>query len=839
MKKIKLLSLLAVLVMICVVATCALVACEGKVTAEIKLSQTELKLVEGGVMQLTATVTGTDEETVWTVDKDDVVSLTKATRDNLYTVKALKAGTATITVKAGDATATCLVTVSEKEVVTIANGSEDVTGKSLSIDMGTSITLVAKASQNSPITWSSSDDNIATVNGGVVKGEKPGVVTITAKVSDSVKAEVQVTVNSVGGYEYYKITLKNGASDAAANPGKWAYWTEWAQFTTLEYDNGTVNVDFIENGGNWYNLQLFYVNTSIDPGKYYKMTIDIDSSVAGHVTINGFVVELQTGKHTYDIYFVNGTGVSMQFGVEGGIDGDTGTVIDMPVGKVSISNIRYAEDTSRVTLVAPNFTYDSNSEVITIVDDNPAGVKNYVLSLYQNNKLVSGVTLKGSGKIDWSMVVSGTYQAKLKAVAMNVHYDDSVESAAQEIVVVNDRGIHYEFSSSTPKDGNGVRAKQNPGVWTYWSESWVVINGAFENNMLTVSFSNNTGNWYDTQLNYRQPGLESGKLYKLQLEIDSTAGGRVTLNAAEFTILEGKHTYDIVFLENGELSIQITFGLNGQDNQQEIPSATMKFVIKGVNETTQTSLTAPSFTLGSDNKITITDTNTAGVKGYELGFFQSAASAQPVKTVTIANGDTVNPNVVGAGTYTLKLRAVAANAGYATSAWSTSTATVTSTSTSTPIEFGENGVNKDGSLKSALANPDQMYYWNNQGWINGNWVTVTKAEVSNGMYTFTYSGADPSVYQGFQLFYKNSANEIGKRYTVSFTLNASVGGVITVNGEKVTLTQGDNKISVTYTEPNYEEYAGASLAIQFGHEGDHTVIAGGTFVLSGLTFTAA
>ncbi|MCH5351646.1 MAG: hypothetical protein J1F39_06745 [Clostridiales bacterium] len=793
-------------------------ASEGGDGGAIKLSQTNISIVEGKTTTIIAT---SDEDVTWSVDHDDVVTITPVKK--ICTIKGLKPGTATVTAKAGETTATCTVTVTEdnSEKITVTLNGEAVTAAE--VDMNNTITLVATASLGSPVTWESSNENVATVNGGVVTGVRPGSAVITAKVSSSIKADVTVTVKSVGGYEYYDITLKNGASDAAANPGTWAYWTEWAQFTALNYDNGTVNVEFIENGGNWYNLQLFNVNTEIDASKYYKLTVDIESNAAGHVTLNGNVLNITQGKQTYTAYFTNGTGFSMQFGVEGGINGNTATVIDIPVGKVAISNIRYEEDKNRVTLTAPSFTYNSGTGVITITDTNTAGVKHYVLNLYQNNKVVTGLTLTGSGEVDWSMVVSGTYQAKLKAVGVNVHYIDSAESEAQEIVVENEGGIHYTFNSSTPKDANGATAKQTPGIWTYWSESWVTVDGEFKDNKLTVSFSNNAGNWYDTQLNYRHPGLVNGTTYKIQLELDSTAGGRVTLNGGEFTIKEGKHVYDIVFTDNGGLSIQFTLGLDGQNNQQDIKEATFVIEIKDVSEVVPVQLVAPSFELNDQKVITITDTNEAGVGGFELGYF---LGDDLKKTVKIKNGDTVDASVVVAGSYTVKLRAVGANAMYTTSAWSTTTATVVSTNQSTPVANGDEA--------KAVATPDTWIEWHDQNWVNSN-STVTKCEeAGDGSLTLVFTSTGSNWFS-MQLFKRYSTCEDGKSYKLTLKINSSVTGNITVCGKKVELTAGDNDVEVTFTQAAGK----ASISIQFGVEADGTMLSGGTFVFSDINVAAA
>ncbi len=798
MKKNKILSLRTLLiVLVCALMAFTFAACGSKV--KITLSQTEITMSEGGKANVAATVTGSDDSVTWEIDNKDVADFT--TMGKMCIITAKKVGTAKLTATVGDASAQCSIKVNPDttEKVTITLDGNAVTETSL--DMGASKTLVATASNGSAITWESSNDNVATVNNGVVTGVKPGQAVITAKVTESIKAEVNVTVNSVGGYEYYELTLKGGAADAAANPGKWAYWTEWCQFTALNYDNGTINLEFTENGGNWYNLQLFNNDPSIVASKYYKLTCDIESSAAGHVTINGNVIEIQTGKHSYEVYFTGGTGFSMQFGVEG-------SGLDIPAATVAISNINYTEDTERVTLAAPSFTYNADTGVITITDSNAAGVKGYSLVLYKDDVKSTSISIAASGEVvDTSKIANGEYTAKLIALKANTHYIDSPESSDSVTIVVNNAGGLSYTVESTGAGG----ATASAGVWTYWSESWVTFDGKFADNKLTIEFSNNAGNWYDTQIFYKVPGLENGKIYAMTLNIDSNAEGRVTLTtpdgAKEFTIQSGAHDYDVVFTASEGVSVQFTFGLNGQNNQQDITAAKIVFEIKGVEEVTEiTTLTAPSFTLNADtNVITITDANTVGVGKYELGFFEGEADA-PVSTVTVTNGGTVEIPAIKNGTYTVKLMAKALNGRYADSVWSEATAEITIASDKTNINYGG-----EAELTTGCC------FWNDGA------VTVTECYMDgDGKIHLTYSGSGP--WYGMQLFYKDSLT--GQAHSLSLKLNASAAGEITVNGEVKTLVAGDNDITVA-------NYGGSSISIQFGVNGK-TMIAGGTFVLSGI-----
>ena len=291
-------------------------------------------------------------------------------------------------------------------------------------------------------------------------------------------------------------------------------------------------------------------------------------------------------------------------------------------------------------------------------------------------------------------------------------------------------------------------------------------------------------------------------------------------------IKEGAHVYDVVFTEKGGLSIQITFALDGQGGgQQEIQQATMVFEILDVDEVDPIQLQAPEFTMDPDSKaISITNPNEAGVGKFELGFFNAAGEL--VKAVTIASGDTVDPSVVVAGSYTLRVRAVALNGMYITSEWSTSTATIESENDNAPIT--------NGNEEAALNSPDTWIEWHDQGWVNAN-VTMTECVVdASGALKLTYS-ATGSNWFAVQLFKQYSTCVTGKAYKLTLNIQSSVAGKMTICGQVVELQEGSNSFTITFTQ----EANKATLRIQFGIESPASMIAGGTFTLSDIMVTEA
>ena len=138
----------------------------------------------------------TDDKTVtWTTSKESVVTVSNGT------VTAVGPGTATVTAKVGDKTATCTYTVKAPLTsIELNNGENDVSlvkgqNKNISIKFNPENTTDSKT-----VTWASSDETVATVDGnGKVKAIKAGTTTITATstVSDRITDTVTLTVTEI------------------------------------------------------------------------------------------------------------------------------------------------------------------------------------------------------------------------------------------------------------------------------------------------------------------------------------------------------------------------------------------------------------------------------------------------------------------------------------------------------------------------------------------------------------------------------------------------------------------------------------------------------------------
>lgn len=181
---------------------------EIKVTG-VTLNKTELTLAAGGSETLTATVApadATNQKVTWESDKPEIASV-----DDNGKVTGVAAGEATITVTTEDGgkTAFCRVTVSDKEVKVTG-----ITLAALAIYVGESKAITATVkpddATNKALTWTSSDETVATVDAtGKVTGKKIGTATITATAQDGSGVSGSCTVTVLSAVKTVTVTPAN------------------------------------------------------------------------------------------------------------------------------------------------------------------------------------------------------------------------------------------------------------------------------------------------------------------------------------------------------------------------------------------------------------------------------------------------------------------------------------------------------------------------------------------------------------------------------------------------------------------------------------------------------
>ena len=187
-----------------------------KVVEEISFNKTSVSLKAGETMTLTATVkpdNATDKTVTWSTSDASVATVNDGVatvNDGVVTAK--KVGTATITAKAGDKSATCEITVVATPVTSVTLNKT-----SASLKAGETVTLRATVkpddATDKTVTWSTSDATVATVSYGVVTAKKVGAATITAMSGDmSATCEITVVATPVTSVTLNKtsVSLKAG-----------------------------------------------------------------------------------------------------------------------------------------------------------------------------------------------------------------------------------------------------------------------------------------------------------------------------------------------------------------------------------------------------------------------------------------------------------------------------------------------------------------------------------------------------------------------------------------------------------------------------------------------------
>lgn len=195
---------------------------------EVELSETEAEIEIGKTIDLTATVTpenATYPEITW-ASSDDAI----ATVDESGKVTGIAAGEAEITATADGVSATCKVTVKYIDVEDITlNATEE------KIVVGAEFTLTATVEPSNAtepaVTWTSSDEAVATVADGVVTGIGIGTTTITAKAGEKTAT---CTFEVVAAVELTSETLNiitNPLFDASTWNEGWKTGSGWSQKT--------------------------------------------------------------------------------------------------------------------------------------------------------------------------------------------------------------------------------------------------------------------------------------------------------------------------------------------------------------------------------------------------------------------------------------------------------------------------------------------------------------------------------------------------------------------------------------------------------------------------------
>ena len=214
-------------------------------------------------LQLYATPPANAPEIEWSSSEKSV-----ATVDENGLVTGLSAGKTVITAKSGLKSASCVVTVIEREVV--VNKPYVI----LDLSGNKTVNLKLSSSDGSEVNavWASSDTGVATVENGVVTAVAAGSAVIKAEV-DGMDIESLIAVGDSAYTQRYALA-NGGSDDALGNPGKWFTSVTHSGLKTVEYAENAIAItqDANERTVNFLYQPLFAV------GSKYSVSFTVEAA---------------------------------------------------------------------------------------------------------------------------------------------------------------------------------------------------------------------------------------------------------------------------------------------------------------------------------------------------------------------------------------------------------------------------------------------------------------------------------------------------------------------------------------------------------------------------------
>ena len=218
-----------------------------EVKLNLALSDSTLAFNIGAERKITATMDAEVGSYIfqWKSSDESVASVKKdAEEQSACVITGVGKGNATVTLSIIDVSKFKVIDSISCEVTVISDtitfGEEEVI---ISLDQGNTATVTAEAPEGGEITWSTSDESIATVEGGVITAHKAGQVYIIAK-SGNVEGKLLVKIyNSLFTLESVHIVSVGGSAEQikvnGSIEGK-AIWTSGDDRIATVDENGNV-----------------------------------------------------------------------------------------------------------------------------------------------------------------------------------------------------------------------------------------------------------------------------------------------------------------------------------------------------------------------------------------------------------------------------------------------------------------------------------------------------------------------------------------------------------------------------------------------------------------------
>ena len=468
-------ALVALFILVAVLSACLFAACNdngndggGEVTVSIA-DKSVTEVYEGRTLQLAAAKSPESVEVTWTTSDAEVATVSES-----GLVTGVKAGKATISVKVGDETKDS-VEITVKPVTVAIDGSETA---ELYVTRTVQLT-VTKAPADAAITWTSSDDEVATVSeNGLVTGVKGGEATITAtsgNASDSITVTVKDTVINAA-VNADKFDMSGLYQDDAVLSGSQNSFAVFNGEASQYYvASATVKVTAPSGSDTWsrvgishYNGEKYY-GLMLSPGpdfnarKTVTMIVDATGNVEwGTITDRSQVwnqhdlgsidfadVELTSVRAGNEFYaFINGELYYYENGIDGFTDVDTLPVLNLGscTAEFGAMAVTYGQESVEEYLAtADDSDYYASSDKVIIGDDGTikfTGASDGTCPLNPKDHAAKSIGAKavlpagaeGSVSFDLTIDAVGSRDA-LPALAVTMNRYDGTYAEARSLVI--------------------------------------------------------------------------------------------------------------------------------------------------------------------------------------------------------------------------------------------------------------------------------------------------------------------------------------------------------------------------------------------------------------------
>ena len=250
----------------------------------------------GETVTLKATITpdnATNKNMTWHSENEDIASVS----NGIVTAVGHGETTITVTTEDGEKTAECTILVIEPEPEEIHVENVELNLQDISLEIGEKATLVAVITPNDAtnknVIWTSEDENVASVDNGIVTAIRPGETMITVTTEDGEKtAECKITVMeekeeliSTISYDCTELTNQNVVATITFNRDDVTITNNEGKNEYVFEENGTFTFEYIDGDGNvsqniarvtWIDKETPKIDVNyetINNGKVVKVTI--------------------------------------------------------------------------------------------------------------------------------------------------------------------------------------------------------------------------------------------------------------------------------------------------------------------------------------------------------------------------------------------------------------------------------------------------------------------------------------------------------------------------------------------------------------------------------------